>query len=83
MPKKHKKLSASELERRRQQQVQSLAVIEQLLYTRRQTGRALGGISVATVIRLENKGLLDKVRLTGGSGEMFHRGAHPIQLDRR
>jgi two-component sensor histidine kinase len=73
--KKQSSLSAREQERRAQQRAQSLAAVEQLLYTRRQTGRALGGISVATVIRLENKGLLDKVRLAGGSGEVFHRAS--------
>ncbi len=72
---KRRPLSAAELERRRQRQAQSIAAVGQLLYTRRQTAHVLADISVATVIRLENKGLLDKVRLAGGTGEVFHKAA--------
>ena len=34
--------------------------VERLLYSRAQTAHALGGISIATVIRHENAGRLDK-----------------------
>ena len=67
-------ISASERERRTRKRAQSLAAVDQLLYSRRQTAHALGGISIATVIRLENRGLLTKVRLAGvPSGAVFHR----------
>jgi hypothetical protein len=75
MPKKKQRnVSARERERRAQQSKQSVAV-EQLLYSRRQSARALGGISIATIIRLENKGLLDKIRLAGGNGQVFNTAA--------
>jgi hypothetical protein len=47
-------------------------VIRRLLYTRGQTGEALGGISVSSVIRLENEGKLRKVRLRGETGQVFN-----------
>ena len=61
------------ISRRAHKREQSLAAVEQLLYSRRHSAHVLGGISIATVIRLENKGLLDKVRLAGGNGEVFHK----------
>jgi hypothetical protein len=73
---RQKPVSDSEKARRAQQRALSLAAVEQLLYSRRQTARALGGISIATVIRLEKCGKLDKVRLAGVSnGAVFHRAA--------
>jgi hypothetical protein len=49
--------------------------VEQLLYSRDQTAHALGDISIATVIRLENAGKLDKVRLAGGNGQVFNKAS--------
>lgn len=74
-PRQSSRVSAREQARRTQQREQSLAAVQQLLYSRRQTARVLGGISVATVQRLENKGLLDKVRLAGGNGQVFNKAA--------
>jgi hypothetical protein len=60
--------------RRDQQQQQSISSVERLLYSRRQSCFALGGISIATILRIENQGLLDKVRLAGSpSGQVFHK----------
>jgi hypothetical protein len=54
---------------------------EQLLYSRAQTAHALGGISIATVQRMEARGLLDKVRLAGSSnGAVFHRAEQVRKL---
>ena len=47
--------------------------VRRLLCTRAQTGEALGGISVSSVIRLERQGSLSKVRLRGLTGQVFHR----------
>jgi hypothetical protein len=60
---KRRQLSPEELERRRRQRNAS---VRRLLYTREQTGEALGGISVSSVIRLEQLGKLRKVRPHGG-----------------
>jgi hypothetical protein len=60
-------------EKREQKRAQSLADIPRLLYSREQTRHALGGISIASVIRLENRGLLEKVRLAGSdNGQVLH-----------
>lgn len=64
-----KSLSPEERERRRLERNGS---VRQLLYTREQTGAALGGVSVSTVIRLENEGKLRKVRLRGLTGQVFN-----------
>jgi hypothetical protein len=61
----HKK---SKLHRRK-----TVPAVNPLLYSRQQTAQALGGISIATVQRLENAGRLTKVRLAGSdSGQVFH-----------
>ncbi len=70
-----RRISEREQSRRAGQRKQSLAAVERLLYTRLQTAHVLGGISVASVQRLENKGLLDKVRLAGGNGQIFNKAA--------
>jgi hypothetical protein len=69
-----KKLSEAEKRRRADQRQQAIAAtIPRLLYSREQTRHALGGVSLATVQRLEQRGLLDKVRLAGSaSGAVFH-----------
>jgi CRP-like cAMP-binding protein len=68
------RISSHEQARRAQQREQSLTAVEQLPYSRAQTARALGGISIATVQRIENLGLLDKIRLAGSpNGAVFHR----------
>jgi len=73
---RHKSMSQVEATRRARQRAQSIAAITQLLYSRRQTAKVLGGISIATIQRLEARGLLDKVRLAGSSnGAVFHRAA--------
>jgi hypothetical protein len=47
--------------------------VERLLYTRAQTGQALGDISVAQVKRLERQGLLTPKRLSRSpTGQVFH-----------
>ncbi len=65
---KRRQLSPEERERRRRQRNEA----RRLLYTRGQTGEALGGISVSSVIRLENEGKLRKVRLRGETGQVFN-----------
>ncbi len=66
-----RRISPREQSRRAQQ---SLTTIERLLYSRAQTAHALGGISIATVMRMEARGLLDKIRLAGSpKGAVFHR----------
>ena len=73
---RNKPISDTEKARRARQRAQSLAAVEQLLYTRRQTAKALGNISVATVRRLEAAHKLDVVRLAGSpNGVAFHRAA--------
>jgi hypothetical protein len=47
--------------------------VERLLYSREQTAEALGGISIMTVIRMERRGILPRVRLLGSpNGKVFH-----------
>jgi len=80
-----KKPSKEELERRRQQREQRrarrIASVPKLLYSRQQTAHALGDVSVATVIRMENKGLLDKIRMPGSpNGAIFHLAAQVALL---
>jgi hypothetical protein len=71
---KRRPISEHEQTRRAQQREQSLAAIEPLLYSRRQTARVLGNISVATIQRLEARGVLDKIRLAGSpNGAVYHR----------
>lgn len=72
---------ARRTQQRKQRREQSIAAVEQLLYSRAQTAHALGDISIATVIRKENKKLLDKVRHTP-RGEVFHRVAQVRALAR-
>jgi hypothetical protein len=70
MPRRSKR----EATRRAQVREARIAAVPVLLYSRQQTRHALGGISLASVIRMENQGLLDKVRLAGTSnGQVFHR----------
>jgi hypothetical protein len=74
-----------EKQSRRARREQSITAIEQLLYTRAQTARALGNISIATVQRMENRKLLDKVRIAGtpkGKGAVFHRAEQVRALAR-
>jgi hypothetical protein len=63
-----KQPTPAELERRREERdrrhAQRRTSIRRLLYTREQTGEALGGISISSVIRLEQDGCLSKVRLS-------------------
>jgi hypothetical protein len=67
-------ISEPEQTRRARQREQALAAVPVLLYSRRQTSRALGGISIAKIIRIENAGLLDKVVLAGvPNGQVYHR----------
>jgi hypothetical protein len=78
MPSKTNRRSISNRARRDQQ---SVASVERLLYSRRQTAHALGDISIATVLRIENAGLLDKIRLAGGpTGAVFHRAEQVRKL---
>ena len=51
----------------------SSTAARQLLYTRAQTARVLGGISLSTILRLEREGALKKIRLMRGvSAQVFH-----------
>jgi hypothetical protein len=76
-----KSLSEAEKRRRAQQREQTLAAVPVLLYSRRQTQRALGGISISTIIRLENAHKLDKVTLAGvPNGVVYHRASQVIAL---
>ncbi len=73
---RRRRISPSEREARRQRHEQRLASVEQMLFSRAQTAKALGDISIATVIRMENRKLLDKVRIAGtpkGKGAVYHR----------
>ena len=63
---------ARRTQQRKQRREQSITAIEQLLYSRAQTAKALGDVSIATVIRIENKKLLEKIRHTP-KGEVFHK----------
>ena len=54
------------------QQSSSVVAVERLLYSREQTAHALGGVSVATIQRLENAGKLDKSGWAGDQN-VFHR----------
>jgi hypothetical protein len=59
----------------------TIGPVERLLYSRAQTAHALGGISIATVIRHENAGRLDKVRPAGSpNGAVFHRAEQVRKL---
>jgi hypothetical protein len=71
----------SEKARRARQRAQSLDAVERLLYSRKQTAHVLGGVSIATILRMEARGLLDKVRLAGvRNGAVFHRAEQVRQL---
>src|SRR5262245_12097517 len=77
---KKKTITPEERERRRQERkqrrAQRIAAVPQLLYSRDQTAHVLGDVSVATVIRMEVKGVLDKVRMPGSpNGAVYHRAA--------
>jgi hypothetical protein len=73
LSKSKRPISDRERSRRDRQREQSIAGVEKLLYSRQQTAYALGGISIATVQRMENALLLDKVRPLGSRGAVFHR----------
>ena len=67
------KLTAEQLEHRREERARKRATVRPLLYSREQTGAALGGVSVSYVIRLENDKKLSKVRLRGPMSQVFNR----------
>lgn len=68
--------AAEKLRRRAQQREQALAAAPTLLYSRRQTAKALGGISIATVLRLEAAKRLTPIKLLGAAnGLTFYRPA--------
>ncbi len=73
---KRKPTSPRERERiqrlKQQHREQRRESVPRVLYTREQTGAALGGISISSVIRLENEGKLRKVRLRGTTGQVFN-----------
>jgi hypothetical protein len=57
--------------------------LEQLLYTRQQTRQLLGGISVATLQRLEAQGLLRPKRLDSSKtkiGQVFYTRQNLLEL---
>jgi hypothetical protein len=56
---------ARRTQQRKQRREQSITAVEQLLFTRLQTAKALGNVSVATIQRMEARGLLDIVRIAG------------------
>jgi hypothetical protein len=47
--------------------------LDRLLFTREQVAALLGGVSIATIRRLEQRGQLHPVRLTPRTGQVFHR----------
>jgi Helix-turn-helix domain len=54
---------------------------ERLLYSREEAARLLGGVSVATIRRMENSGKLHPIRLTGRrSGQVFFRASEVFAL---
>jgi hypothetical protein len=58
---------------RQRRTVRRSATPDQLLYTRQQTARVLGDISLSTILRLERQGQLKKIRLMrGASAQVFH-----------
>jgi len=60
-------------EERQRREEQRRASVRRLLYSREQTAEVLGGISIPTIIRLENEGRLSKVRLHGVTSKVFHK----------
>ncbi len=52
--------------------------IKRLLYKRRETAFALN-ISIAQVRRLEDEGLLDKMKLRGRSGSLVHHRVEQVE----
>ena len=72
---RRRKLSPEVLKRRREERerhrVQRNESVPQLLYTRQQSGAALG-VSISTIIRLENEKKIRKVRLRGETGQIFN-----------
>lgn len=76
---------ARRTQKRKQSREQSLASVEQLLFSRAQTAKALGDVSIATIQRMEARGLLDIVRIAGtpkGRGAVFHRAEQVHALAR-
>jgi hypothetical protein len=77
-----KQISARERQRHRDQaaKAEALRNRERLLYTRREVS-ALYGVSVETLIRLENEGRLTPLKLTPKSGAMvLYRAAEVLEL---
>jgi len=55
--------------------------VERLIYSREQVAELLGGISIATVIRMERDGKLTAIRLTGKkTGQAFYKHADVMKL---
>jgi hypothetical protein len=51
-----------------------LQQLRRLLYTREQSAHVLGGVSIATIRRLEAEGLLSLIRLSRSpTAQVFHR----------
>lgn len=59
----------------------SSADSQQLLYSREQAARLLGGVSISTITRLEQEGRLTPVRLSNSkTGQVFYRSEDVIAL---
>jgi hypothetical protein len=53
----------------------------QLLYSREQAAKLLGGVSVSTIIRLERAGKLQPIRLSGSpTAQVFFRAKDVLTL---
>ena len=73
----------AELASRRATQARAApTALEQLLYSREQASKLLGGISVATLIRYEGMGLLEPVRLnkTTPVSKFYYRRSDLLRL---
>jgi hypothetical protein len=60
------------------------ALPERLLYTRRQAAEQLGGVSLATLKRLEEEGVLKPIRLNkrSATGQVFYRHSNLMAIAR-
>ena len=56
------------------------AAEQRLIYSRKQAGALLGGISISQLTRLENEGKLKSVRFGGSRGQAFYTHAELMRL---
>jgi hypothetical protein len=77
-----KRISDQELNRRSEQPARALMEQRQLLFSRQQARPILGYPSLATLIRLERKGVLTPIRLNPRqtTGQVYYRGDELLRL---